>query len=403
MALVNQTLKLEITPGGVPPKLHVTEYDENMQIVAQLFQRGQYYEIPSGTTAKVEGTLAGHPFSADATVDGSNVTFELTKSMTAYAGRAWTKIKLTNDGKPVSTCGFWLECDRAGVEAWDVIGAPGFEEQIKDAVYEWLDEHGGVSMGLTTAQINALDGMFKVCAFIKDDVSAEYTAFKTAFGIADSGGETEVTLTSISATYDGGDVAVGTAVTDLTGIVVTAHYSDGSTETVTGYTLSGTIAEGSNTITVTYQGKTATFTVTGVAESGGEETGVSNETTWTDGVTYTYDVVVGECLGDDMTSGEIIQYSTWGRTPYLYCSGASKLRFEVVQATTMLGSNNNNKYCGFYDAGKNFIQRFGCDGIDSTTVGAYIDKDVPKNAVYFIVSHKIDVLSRPCLKFTPYA
>lgn len=75
----------------------------------------------------------------------------------------------------------------------------------------------------------------------------------------------EVTLTSISATYSGGDVAVGTALTALTGIVVTATYSDGSTATVTGYTLSGTIAEGSNTITVTYEGKTATFTVTGVA------------------------------------------------------------------------------------------------------------------------------------------
>ena len=139
MTLVNQTLKLEITPGGVPPKLHVTEYDENMQVTAQLFQRGQYYEIPSGTTAKVEGTLAGHPFSADATVDGSNVTFELTKSMTAYAGRAWTKIKLTKDGKPVSTCGFWLECDRAGVEAVDVIQSSGFQEQINQGVAEYFD------------------------------------------------------------------------------------------------------------------------------------------------------------------------------------------------------------------------------------------------------------------------
>lgn len=79
----------------------------------------------------------------------------------------------------------------------------------------------------------------------------------------------EKTLTSISATYSGGDVAVGTALNDLTGIVVTAHYSDGSTATVTGYTLSGTIAEGNNTITVSYGGKTTTFTVTGVAESGG--------------------------------------------------------------------------------------------------------------------------------------
>ena len=120
--------------------------------------------------------------------------------------------------------------------------------------------------GLTTAQVKALDGMFKVCAFTKDNVSAEYTAFKTAFGIADSGGETEVTLTSISATYDGGSVPAGTAVNDLTGIVVTAHYSDGTSETVTDYTLSGAISEGSNAVTVSYGGKTTTFTVMGIAE-----------------------------------------------------------------------------------------------------------------------------------------
>lgn len=150
-----------------------------------------------------------------------------------------------------------------------------------------VDSEGNVNQGLTSEQITALHGMFKVCAFTKADVSAEYNAFKTAFGIEDSGEEEpdvpvippdepdepdtpEITLTSISATYSGGDVAVGTALTDLTGIVVTAKYSDGSTENVTGYTLSGEIAEGSNTITVSYGGKTTTFTVTGVAESGGD-------------------------------------------------------------------------------------------------------------------------------------
>lgn len=114
--------------------------------------------------------------------------------------------------------------------------------------------------GLTTERVNALDGLFKIVAYTADPASA-YSAFKVAFGL--DGGGTGVTLSSISATYSGGDVAVGTALSALTGIVVTATYSDGSTATVTGYTLSGEIAEGSNTITVTYQGKTATFIVTG--------------------------------------------------------------------------------------------------------------------------------------------
>lgn len=86
----------------------------------------------------------------------------------------------------------------------------------------------------------------------------------TVCGAVDPSYSEDVTLTGISATYSGGDVTVGTAVTALTGISVIATYSDGSTEPVSGYALSGEIAKGSNTITVSYGGMTTTFTVTGV-------------------------------------------------------------------------------------------------------------------------------------------
>lgn len=100
--------------------------------------------------------------------------------------------------------------------------------------------------------------------------SAENSAIQATCSAAVSAaesGELEVALSRISVTYTGGDVAIGTALSDLTGIAVTAYYANGVTKPVTDYTLSGTIAEGSNIITVSYGGKTATFTVTGVAES----------------------------------------------------------------------------------------------------------------------------------------
>lgn len=75
--------------------------------------------------------------------------------------------------------------------------------------------------------------------------------------------EPEKTLTSISAVYSGGSVPIGTPVTGLADIVVTAIYSDGTSEIVTDYTLTGTIAEGNNTVTVSYNDKTTTFAVTG--------------------------------------------------------------------------------------------------------------------------------------------
>ena len=148
-----------------------------------------------------------------------------------------------------------------------------------EAAAKRAEEAAGPSQngGLTSEQINALDGMLRVCAFVKDDVSPEYNTFRAAFGLDSSGGELpdepeqpEKTLTGISAVYSGGPVPVGTAVSALTGLVVTAHYSDGSASAVTGYTLSGTIAEGSNTITVAYGGKTTTITVVGISESGSD-------------------------------------------------------------------------------------------------------------------------------------
>ena len=48
-------------------------------------------------------------------------------------------------------------------------GYTGTEEEFAEKL--------AAGSGLTTAQINALDGMFKVCAFIKADVSEEYNAF----------------------------------------------------------------------------------------------------------------------------------------------------------------------------------------------------------------------------------
>ena len=166
-----------------------------------------------------------------------------------------------------------LVTETGTVYRWKKLAGQEEVDQLSKAIADLEGKIPTEVGGMTKAQISALDGMFKIASFMKDP-TAEYTAFKAAFGIEDSGEEEPdepetptKTLTSISAVYSGGDVAVGTDLNDLTGIVVTATYSDGSTENVTGYTLSGEIAEGENTITVSYSGKTTTFTVTGVAES----------------------------------------------------------------------------------------------------------------------------------------
>lgn len=76
-----------------------------------------------------------------------------------------------------------------------------------------------------------------------------------------------VTVSSISAVFNqGSNVIYDTDSLDTIKqyLVVTAHYNDSTTETIpsTDYTLSGTLTEGTSTITVAYGGKTTTFNVT---------------------------------------------------------------------------------------------------------------------------------------------
>ena len=60
-----------------------------------------------------------------------------------------------------------------------------------EAAAKRAEEAAGPSQngGLTSEQINALDGMFRVCAFVQEGIPTQYNAFRTAFNLNSSGGD----------------------------------------------------------------------------------------------------------------------------------------------------------------------------------------------------------------------
>lgn len=233
---------------------------------------------------------------------------------------------------------------------------------------------GGVAGGgLSTTAANLFIAILREGVYSTNQ-SGNITALAAELGVTeevpdipDEPDEPEKTLTSISATYSGGSVPVGTAVSDLTGIVVTGHYSDGTTETVTGYTLSGNIAEGSNTVTVTYEGKTATFTVTGVAESGGDDGKVyiTNTLVWEDGYYITNSGTFTESAGKSLSG-------------YVDITGHSNVVFEDTTDATLLSAG-----ASFWTAEKTFISRGGRYYRKSNTnYPSPCVVEIPQNAVY---------------------
>lgn len=129
------------------------------------------------------------------------------------------------------------------------------EESAQEA-QEIADSIAG--KGLTEAIKQALLQLAQKVAYIDDQGQTYYNALYNAL-------YPPANLVSISAVFTQGDHTIyDTDELDTLKqyLVVTAAYDDQTMQTVTGYTLSGTLAEGTSVITVSYGGKTATFNVT---------------------------------------------------------------------------------------------------------------------------------------------
>lgn len=114
---------------------------------------------------------------------------------------------------------------------------------------------GTASCGLTDDVKTALLNCFEHVAWIDDQGQTYYDELYNALHDG---------LDSISAVYTQTGTVYTTDSLDIlrSDLVVTATYGDGTTRTVTAYTLSGTLVAGTSTVTVSYFNTTATFTVT---------------------------------------------------------------------------------------------------------------------------------------------
>lgn len=317
---ITHEFKMDLTRPRAAALMEAVQGDAcTRQIRLSLTAENRPWTVPADTRALVryrrpdgaEGMYDTLPDGSDAvTLDGSAVTVALSPAVLTVPGRGKLSVTLYRVGQEVTTWavellihhnyGSPVTADGSYQGISGMLPAPESGEAGQHLIVGSVDSNGKVTSVQTVDAIDGLvqtaDGMVFLAsggkpvgsglylaagggscdcgtalgivrdllakAVYTEDVSDLMTGLDTALG----NGETEVTLTGITAAYSGGEVAVGTALSELTGITVIASYSDGSTDYVTGYTLSGTIAEGDNVITVSYGGKTAAFTVTGAAE-----------------------------------------------------------------------------------------------------------------------------------------
>lgn len=211
---------------------------------AYYFSNGEWAEAGEGATLIINALLGG--------------------------GRDLPAVDESDDGKVL------------GVEdgAWKLVEGGADPEAIAQAVTDWLDENiteptepivdaslsvsGAAADAQVTGKIFTDEAKSSLLSLLQD---VAYATPNGAEKLADLEDKlfTGRYLTSITADYEQDRPIYDTDSLDPIryDLTVTANYSDGTSEVLADedYTLSGTLTVGTSTITVSYEGKTATITV----------------------------------------------------------------------------------------------------------------------------------------------
>lgn len=300
---------------------------------------GWYTTYGSGTISlSVQRSKDQWPYEVELTVDNTNhtATWTITDTDTGYAGVGMVQITYTVGTAKKKSVVYRFTVYKSLGATGNVITPVQLQtwmdevdQELTDIKQDLAELEGG---GLSDEAKQALLACFQNVAWISDDGQDYYDALNSAlYPPAD--------LVSISAVYTESHTVLDTDDLDSlkTDLVVTAHMSDSTTRNVTTYTLSGTLAEGTNTITVLYSGKTTTFTVscphttrTYIASTG---------TQWINtGFKIGYYDEISVTMRDDVT--DLVDKTYWG------VADASNHRVQIGPYKTNSSDNYSCRWTG---------------------------------------------------------
>lgn len=295
---------VQMVQGDTNRKLTINVYDSDEPYLVngvggETIHGAVYIEKPDGTTCGYDTLEDDSPA---VTGSGNTLTVYFVPQATTAHGWAYMTVSIFDDeGVELNTFGLDLYIDKKATatisaDYWNLKSIEGLtaavegltQQMVRSVNFATPDSNGNVSLlpwqlpynGVVGGQQvgdveEALDRLARMQAEIIDQ-SIKDTLINALSHVAwtDEHGQDYVDaleqamrtkLVSISAVFSQGSAVIYDT-DDLDTLrqylTVTALYSDTTTRTVTAYTLSGTLTDGTSTITVSYGGKTATFNVT---------------------------------------------------------------------------------------------------------------------------------------------
>ena len=237
--MTSQTFNLDLIPQGVPPIIHVSQYDKGQTWEIHLHENGIVFPVPANTSAAIQGTKpdsTGFQFPAVITAGDNVVTFTLEQQMTVFSGDIDCELVLVNGDDQVATINFILSVEPTTLDDDTVISEtqlPLIEQAAElgavinnyaTQIHADAETASTAATAATSAATAATSAAESAAADAATATQAadDATASKTAAASSASNAATSETNAAASAT-----AAQAAVATDMTGATASAAGAHG--------------------------------------------------------------------------------------------------------------------------------------------------------------------------------
>lgn len=226
--MYTQTINLNLIPQGVPPVIHVNQYDTQLNALIFSFYKGtETYSIPNNIAVLIDGLKPdGNVFSyAAASYSGNTVTCNIERQMVPLAGEVVCELRFRSASEIIGTCNFILQVEPAPLQDDSVISEttiPLIEQAIDIAanLAEYIETTLTAARTATAASEAAatsaseaaiyngnVQTMYNSLETVKQNANAAAQAANTAAQAAEAATETLEDLSATATTLTPGSAA----------------------------------------------------------------------------------------------------------------------------------------------------------------------------------------------------
>ena len=210
--MITEQLRLNLIPNGIPPVIHVSQYDVGRTLQFIIYNGSSQYVFTSGESAILLGTKPdGHIFIYALTISNNVLSIDTTEQMLAIPGNVKAEIRVQGADKDIGTANFIFDVEESPIYK-DIIYSdseiPAIEQaaanigQAKDAASQAKAYRNGAQTAATNAAASASSASTSAANAAASEANASNSAAAAAISEANAFSGTPEGYAELASTFN---------------------------------------------------------------------------------------------------------------------------------------------------------------------------------------------------------